>query len=80
MSARAPYRNKSSTLFILYNESIRRGWSYEKMGNAAGVERNTVTSWCRGNRTPNIWNLELWAKALGGYIQVTFGGNDRGVE
>lgn len=72
MSARAPFRNRSAVLLALYNESIKRGWTYEQMAAAAGVERNTVTSWCRGNRTPNAWNLELWAKAMGGHLELTW--------
>jgi len=68
VSPRAPFRNRSVVLFMLVNESIRRGWSYQTMAEAAGVERNTVTSWCRGDRTPNVFNMELWAKKLGGYL------------
>lgn len=68
MSARAPFRNKSVVLFALYNESRRRGWTYDQMAVAAGVARVTVQSWVRGDRTPYVFNMETWAKALGGFL------------
>ena len=66
-----PYGSKSVVLLMLFNESTRRGWTYPQIAAAAGVERNTVPSWWRGDRMPSVYYLERWAKALGGYLHFT---------
>lgn len=65
---RTPFRGGSPTLFALFNESTRRGHTYEKIGEIAGVGRSTVSSWWRGDRSPGIGNLEAWARGLGGFL------------
>ena len=64
----SPFRGSSPTLFALFNESTRRGYTYEKIGKIAGVGRSTVSSWWRGDRSPGIGNLEAWARGLGGFL------------
>lgn len=67
-AARTPYKGGSPTVFALFNESTRRGWTQKVIADKAGVARNTVASWWAGDREPGVANVERWARALGGFI------------
>lgn len=63
-----PYRGGSPTVFALFNESTRHGWSYARIAKELGLGPSTVSSWWRGDRKPGIDNVEKWARALGGFL------------
>src|SRR5690349_16798735 len=63
-----PYKGGSATVFALFNESTRRGWTYARIAEEIGVGPSTVSSWWRGDRKPGIDNVERWARAMNGFL------------
>lgn len=67
-TTRTPYKGGSPTVFALFNESTRRGWSYKMIADKVGIGPSTVKSWWSGDRAPGIDNVEKWARALNGFL------------
>lgn len=70
----SPYRGGSPTLFALFNEATRLGWSYARIAKVSGVSRSAVINWYAGRAAPSVVSLEAWAKAMGGYVSFTLPG------
>lgn len=49
----------------LYSAMLRKGWSQAELARRAGVLRDSISNYVRGNNMPDAVNLNKMAEALG---------------
>lgn len=56
---------------ILTRERARQGLSLEAVARRVGTGKSSIHNWEHGDRSPNLDNLQAWARALGYQVRLT---------